>query len=296
MNEQKRITIPYLYELKKKGEPISWLTAYDFPIASLVDQSGIEMILVGDSASMVVYGNSSTLPITMDMMIEHCRAVRRGAPNAFVIGDMPFLSYQVSIESAVYNAGRFMKEGGCDGIKLEGGARVAETVRAIVNAGIPVAGHIGLTPQSSAMLGGFKVQGKDVHSAISLIEDAKALENVGAFGVLLECVPTKVSSIIRKNSNILVFGIGAGDDVDGQLLIIHDILGLYQCFTPKFVRQYVNLSSIIADALSKYRSEVKTRQFPAREHSFTIPAEELKKVEEYLALKKLVPAKAGNEA
>lgn len=286
MTEVKRITIPYLYELKKKGEPISWLTTYDYPMAVLVEQAGIEMILVGDSASMVVYGNSSTLPITMDTLILHCQAVRRGAPNAFVIGDMPFLSYQVSVEEAVRNAGRFLKEGNCDAIKLEGGARIADTVKAIVNAGIPVVGHIGLTPQSSSMLGGFKVQGKDVETAVSLIEDAKALEKAGVFGVLLECVPTKIASLIRKNISVLLFGIGAGDDVDGQLLIIHDILGLYQCFTPKFVKQYTNLASIVGEALGKYRSEVKGHQFPLPEHSFTISPAELKKVEEYLAQKK----------
>jgi 3-methyl-2-oxobutanoate hydroxymethyltransferase len=283
MPELKRISIPYLYELKKRGEPISWLTAYDYPLAYLVDQAGIEMILVGDSASMVVYGNSSTLPITMDTLIEHCQAVRRGAPNSFVIGDMPFLSYQVSVSEAVYNAGRFLKEGNCDAVKLEGGVRVAETIKAIVNAGIPVVGHIGLTPQSSSMLGGFKVQGKDVESAISLIEDANALEKAGTFGTLLECVPTKITSIIRKTVSNLVFGIGAGDDCDGQLLIIHDILGLYQCFTPKFVKQYVNISAIISDALKNYRNDVKNRQFPQPEHSFTIPSSELQKVKTYLS-------------
>lgn len=283
MTELKRITIPYLYELKKKGEPISWLTAYDYPLASLVEQAGIEMILVGDSASMVVYGNSSTLPITMDTLIQHCQAVRRGAPNAFVIGDMPFLSYQVSVSEAVYNAGRFMKEGNCDAIKLEGGVRIADTVKAIVNAGIPVVGHIGLTPQSSSMLGGFKVQGKDVESALSLINDAKALEKAGVFAVLLECVPTKVTSIIRNNASVLVFGIGAGDACDGQLLIIHDIIGLYQCFTPKFVKQYVNISPIISEAITKYRNDVKTHQFPQPEHFFSISPAELKKLEDYLA-------------
>ncbi|MFH0888929.1 MAG: 3-methyl-2-oxobutanoate hydroxymethyltransferase [Planctomycetota bacterium] len=283
MTELKRITIPYLYELKKKGEPISWLTSYDYPLASLVEQAGIEMILVGDSASMVVYGNSSTLPITMDTLILHCQAVRRGAPNAFVIGDMPFLSYQVSASEAVYNAGRFMKEGNCDAIKLEGGVRIADTVKAIVNAGIPVVGHIGLTPQSSSMLGGFKAQGKDLESALSLIEDAKALEKAGVFGILLECVPTKVTSIIRNSVSVLIFSIGAGDACDGQLLIIHDILGLYQCFTPKFVKQYVNLSPIISEALTKYRTDVKTHQFPQPEHFFSISPAELKKLEDYLA-------------
>ncbi|MBI4713477.1 MAG: 3-methyl-2-oxobutanoate hydroxymethyltransferase [Planctomycetes bacterium] len=274
----KKVTIPDLYELRRNGEIISWLTGYDYPTAVLEEQAGIEMILVGDSASMVVYGNSSTLPITMDTLIEHCKAVRRGAPNVFLIGDMPFLSYQVSATDAVYNAGRFMKEAGCDAIKLEGGVRIAETVRAIVNAGIPVVGHIGLTPQSSSMLGGFKVQGKDAESAKLLIDDARALEKAGVFGILLECVPTKVSKMIKDSISCLVFGIGAGDAVDGQLLIIHDIIGLYQCFTPKFVKQYANVSGVILDALKNYRGDVKTRKFPEPKHAFTISEIELNKL------------------
>lgn len=277
-----KVTIPTLYAMREKGEIISWLTCYDFPLAQMEEQAGIEMILVGDSASMVVYGNESTLPIKMDTMIEHAKAVRQGAPTAFVIGDMPFLSYQVSQEEAVYNAGRFMKEAGCDAIKLEGGVRIAETVKAIVNAGIPVVGHIGLTPQSSAMLGGFKVQGKDAESARKMVEDAQALEKAGVFGVLLECVPTKVSQYIKKNISCLLFGIGAGAGCDGQLLIIHDILGLYQCFTPKFVRQYANLGPVIVDAVKRYREEVRAAKFPAKEHEFTIKEDELKKLDNLL--------------
>jgi 3-methyl-2-oxobutanoate hydroxymethyltransferase len=277
---RQKVSIPHLYEMREKGEIISWLTCYDFPMAQFEEHAGIEMILVGDSASMVVYGESSTLPIKMDTLIEHCKAVRRGAPTAFIIGDMPFLSYQVSPQEAVYNAGRFMKEAGCDAIKLEGGVRIAETVKAIVNAGIPVVGHIGLTPQSSSMLGGFKVQGKDAESARLLVEDAKALEKAGVFGVLLECVPTKVSMHIKKNVSCLLFGIGAGAGCDGQLLIIHDIIGLYQCFTPKFVKQYANIAPIILDALKSYKKEVREKAFPTKEHEFTIKAEELKKLEE----------------
>lgn len=281
--ERKKITIPDLYAMRERGEIITWLTAYDFPMAQLEEQAGIEMILVGDSASMVVYGNDSTLPIKMDTMIEHAKAVRKGAPTAFVIGDMPFMSYHTSVADAVYNAGRFMKEAGCDAVKLEGGVRVADKVRAIVDAGIPVIGHIGLTPQSSAMLGGFKVQGKDAESARKMLEDAKALEKAGVFGILLECVPTKVTQIIKQTVNVLIFGIGAGPGCDGQLLIIHDILGLYQCFTPKFVRQYVNLTPIILEAIMKYREEVKTKEFPAKEHEFTIKEEELKKLAQTLS-------------
>lgn len=276
--ERNKITIPDLYKMRDQGEPISWLTAYDFPMAQLEEQTGIEMILVGDSASMVVYGNEGTLPIKMDTMIEHTKAVRKGAPTAFVVGDMPFMSYHVSSEDAVANAGRFMKEAGCDAIKLEGGVRVADKVKAIIDAGIPVVGHIGLTPQSSAMLGGFKVQGKDAASAKSMIEDAKILEKAGVFGILLECVPTKVTQIIKDSVSVLIFGIGAGDVCDGQILIIHDILGLYQCFTPKFVRQYANLSPLILEALKKYRDEVKAHKFPGPEHAFSIKESELKKL------------------
>jgi 3-methyl-2-oxobutanoate hydroxymethyltransferase len=279
---REKVTIPYLYELRSKGEIISWLTCYDFPMAQLEEQAEIEMILIGDSASMVVYGNDSTLPINMDTLINHARAVRKGAPTSFVIGDMPFLSYQVSVEDAVRNAGRFMKEAGCDAIKLEGGVRVADKVKAIVEAGIPVVGHIGLTPQSSSMLGGFKAQGKDAETARKLVADAQALEKAGAFGILLESVPTKVTHVIKQNVSCLIFGIGAGPGCDGQLLIIHDVLGLFQAFTPKFVRQYVNLTPIILDAFKKYKGEVRGKQFPAKEHEFFIKSEELKKLEEGL--------------
>ncbi len=278
--ERKKITIPDLYKMREKGEVISWLTAYDFPMAQLEEQAGIEIILVGDSGSMVVYGNDSTLPITMDTMIEHTKAVRKGAPTAFVIGDMPFMSYHKNVDDAIANAGRFMKEAGCDAIKLEGGVRIADKAKAIVDAGIPVMGHIGLTPQSSAMLGGFKVQGKDAETARNMIADARALEKAGVFGVLMECVPTKVSQIIKKSVSVLVFSIGAGPDCDGQLLIFHDIVGLYQCFTPKFVKQYANIAPIILDGLKKYRQEVRDKKFPGKEHEFKISEAELKKLEE----------------
>lgn len=277
--ERKKVTILDLYDMKRKGEKISWLTAYDYPTALLEDQAGIEMILIGDSASMVVYGNEGTLPITMDTMVEHSKAVRKAAKFAFVIGDMPFLSYQVNAEEAVRNAGRFMKEAGTDAIKLEGGIRIADKVKAIVNAGIPVIGHIGLTPQSSSMLGGFKVQGKDAESVKQLIEDAKALEEAGVLGILLECVPTKVSKMIMENVSVLVFSIGAGNVCDGQLLIVHDMLGLFQAFTPKFVKKYANLSEVVLKAFKDYRDEVKKGIFPGPEHAYSISPEELKKLE-----------------
>lgn len=280
MAKRKRVTIPDLYKLKRKGEIITWLTAYDFPTAYYMEQTGLEMILVGDSASMTVYGNETTLPITMDTLLGHCKAVRKAAPSIFVVGDMPFLSYHKSVEDAVYNAGRFLKEAGCDAIKLEGGVRIADKVRAIVNAGIPVCGHIGLTPQSTAMLGGFKVQGKTAESAKAMIEDAFALQDAGAFAVLLECVPTPVTKIIHDKLDMLTFGIGAGPHCDGQILIIHDILGLYPIFQPKFVKQYANLGEEMQKAVEAYIKDCKEKVFPAGEHEFSIPDEELEKIKQ----------------
>ncbi|MFH1435859.1 MAG: 3-methyl-2-oxobutanoate hydroxymethyltransferase [Pseudomonadota bacterium] len=285
MAEKKRrkISIPDLYAMKNKGEKIAWLTAYDYPTASMMDQAGIEMILVGDSAAMTMHGHPNTMPITMDEMISHAKAVKRACHHTFLIGDMPFLTYHVSVEDAIYNAGRFMKEAGMDAIKLEGGTRVAPIVKGIVNAGIPVMGHIGLTPQSSAMLGGFKVQGKSAESAIDQIEDAKALEEAGVFGILLECIPTPVSAKIRQSIDVLTFSIGAGPVCDGQLLIVHDMLGLFQAFQPKFVRQYCNLSEIMLKAFADYIKDVKEGTFPASEHEYTIPEAELEKLEKILA-------------
>jgi 3-methyl-2-oxobutanoate hydroxymethyltransferase len=263
--------------MKRRKEKISWLTAYDYPTALFMDAAGIEMILVGDSLGMVVLGYESTLPVTMDTMIPHTQAVRRGAKHAFLVGDMPYMSYQPSIETAIRNAGRFMAEAGCDAVKLEGGVRVADRVKGIVDSGIPVVGHIGLTPQSSAQLSGFKVQGKDAESAKALVEDAKALAAAGAFAILLECVPTKISSLIMSSVSSVVFGIGAGDVCDGQLLISHDILGLFQAFTPKFVKRYAELGKVMEAAFAAYRDDVKAGKFPGPEHAFSISETELKK-------------------
>jgi len=279
MTDRKKITIPDLYAMRERGEKISWLTAYDYPSASFMEAAGIEMILVGDSAAMTMHGHASTMPITMDEMVSHARAVSRGAPTRFLIGDMPFMSYHKSAEDAVWNSGRFMKECGMDAIKLEGGVRVADKVRAIVNAGIPVMGHIGLTPQSSAMLGGFKVQGTDVASAKAMIADARALEEAGAFGILLECVPTAVSRFIKDRVKILTFSIGAGPVCDGQLLIMHDVVGLFQAFQPKFCKKYVDLAGIMTDAFARYRDEVRSGAFPSKENEFSIKKSELEKLE-----------------
>lgn len=283
MSKRKKMSIPELYAMKERGEKIAWLTAYDYPTAQLMDEVGIEMILVGDSAAMTMHGHPNTMPITMDEMISHARAVRRAVKHAFVIGDMPFLSYHRSIEDAIYNAGRFMKEAGMDAVKLEGGQRVANIVRGIVNAGIPVMGHIGLTPQSSAMLGGFKVQGKSAESAVDQIKDAKALVEAGVFGILLECIPTKVSQKVKENVDVLVFSIGAGAVCDGQLLIVHDMLGLFQAFQPKFVKQYCNVAEVMKKAFSDYIKDVKEGKFPEKNHEYSISEEEVERLEKILS-------------
>ncbi|MDQ7778914.1 MAG: 3-methyl-2-oxobutanoate hydroxymethyltransferase [Planctomycetota bacterium] len=278
MADRTKVTIQQLFEMKRRKEKISWLTAYDYPTALYMDRAGIEMILTGDSLGMVVLGYESTLPVTMDAMILHTQAVRRGAKTAFLVGDMPYMSYQPGVETAIRNAGRFMAEAGCDAIKLEGGVRVADKVKGIVDSGIPVVGHIGLTPQSSAQLGGFKVQGKDAETAKALVADARALEAAGAFAILLECVPTKVSRLIMENVSSIIFGIGAGDVCDGQLLISHDILGLFECFTPKFVKRYAEIGKTVQDACAAYHDDVKKCRFPGPEHAFTIAESELKKI------------------
>ncbi len=283
MTDRRKTTLTDLFEMRGRGEKISWLTAYDYPSATFMEAAGIEMILVGDSAAMTMHGHSSTMPITMDEMVSHAKAVSRGAPRCFLIGDMPFMSYQKSVEDAIWNAGRFMKECGMDAIKLEGGVRIADKVRGIVNAGIPVIGHIGLTPQSSAMLGGFKVQGKDVESARAMIEDARALEEAGVSGVLLECVPTPVSRIIKESVKPLIFSIGAGPVCDGQLLIMHDVVGLFQAFQPRFCKKYLDLAADMTRAFGEYRKDVKDGTFPARENEFTIKQTELEKLERELA-------------
>lgn len=258
----KKKSILDLMEMKKKGEKATWVTAYDFPMASFAEQAGIDMILVGDSLGMVVLGYESTIPVTMEDCISHCQAVRRGAPNTFVIGDMPLGSYQISDEDAVKNAIRFLKEANMDAIKLEGGRRVASRISAISDAGIVVFGHIGLTPQSSGQIGGFKAQGLFVDSARELIQDAIAVEKAGARALLVEAVPPEVTEFIAKKLSIPVYSIGAGLPCDGQLLICGDMLGMFQAFTPKFVKKYANVAEIITDAFKEYIDDVKTERFP----------------------------------
>ncbi len=269
-------------EMKQRGEKVTWLTAYDFPTANLAEQAGIDMLLVGDSLGMVVYGYSGTLPVTMDQMIYHSQAVRKGAPNTFVIGDMPFLSYQRSTQDAVDNAGRFYKEADVDAIKLEGGKRMVPQIRAIVDSGMVVIGHIGLTPQSSSQLGGFKVQGNTAESAMIQLEDAKAVEQAGASILLVEGVPPETGRLITKSLSIPVYSIGAGPDCDGQLLIVSDMLGFFEVFTPKFVKKYANVAGVLRQAFQEYAREVREGKFPTTEYCYKMKEGEAKRLEELL--------------
>lgn len=274
---QKRrpVTILDLQRKKEQGIPITMLTAYDYTGAYWVDQAEIDTILVGDSLGMVMMGLDSTLPVTMDEMLHHCRAVARGAQHAFLIGDMPFMSYQIDAPTAVLNAGRFLKEGGMAAVKLEGGQEVVPIVQAIVNAGIPVLGHIGLTPQSISKLGGYRVQGKTAVSAQQLLHDARALQEAGCFAIVLEAVPAPVAAAISQQLAIPTIGIGAGAGCDGQVLVFHDLLGLFDRLHPRFVRQYANLGEMMKTAVTAYRDDVQTRQFPAEEHTYKMADEEL---------------------
>lgn len=269
-------------EMKRKGDKITFLTAYDFPMASFCEKAGMDMILVGDSAAMVVHGLLGTVPMTMDQMIQHSQIVRRGAPATFVIGDMPFLSYQVSRESAIENAGRFFKEASVDGIKLEGGRRVIKQIEGIVEGGMSVMGHIGLTPQSSGQLGGFRAQGRTADAARELIEDALAIEKAGAFALLVEAVPPEVGRIITDRLSIPVLSIGAGMYTDGQLLIIGDMLGYFEAFTPKFVKKYANLAEIIEKAMREFGEDVKSNKFPEERHCYRMLDGEYEKLQALL--------------
>lgn len=275
---KKKKTIHDFMHMKEKGEKVAWVTAYDYPTAHFAEQAGMDMILVGDSLGMVVLGYDSTIPVTMEDCISHCQAVRRGAPNTWVVGDMPFMSYQKSDEDAVENAGRFFKEANVDCIKLEGGRRVASRIRAITDAGMLVMGHIGLTPQSSGQLGGFKAQGRDVNSAREMILDALAVQEAGAFAILVEAIPPEVTAFIAKKLRIPVYSIGAGL-CDGQLLISADMLGKFQVFTPKFVKKYANVAEVEINAFKAYIDDVKKGVFPAEEHVYHV-VEPLEKFEE----------------
>ncbi|NFD29751.1 3-methyl-2-oxobutanoate hydroxymethyltransferase [Clostridium botulinum] len=273
-----RNTVSTFQELKNKGEKITMLTAYDYSMAKLIDSSGINGILVGDSLGMVCLGYENTLSVTMEDMLHHTKAVVRGTSNALVVGDMPFMSYQTSIYDAVYNAGRFIKEAGAHAVKLEGGATIAEEIKAIVKAQIPVMGHIGLTPQSVNMFGGFKVQGKNEKVAKKLIEDAKILEEAGAFSIVLECIPEKLSKIISESISIPTIGIGAGKYCDGQILVYQDMLSMFSDFKPKFVKSFGNIGESIKDGVSQYIKEVKEAKFPEEKHAFKIDDDVINKL------------------
>jgi len=275
--ERKKITIPSLHEMKGNSQKITMLTAYDYPMARLVDEAQIDIILVGDSLGMVVLGYDSTLPVTMEDMIRHTQAVRRGTKYALLVGDMPYKSYDTQ-KDAVVNATRFIKDAGCDAVKLEGGTESLEAADAIIKAGIPVMGHLGLTPQSIEKLGGFKVQGKTAEAAEVIINDALKLEKVGCFSIVLECVPSQIAKIITERLKVPTIGIGAGPDCDGQVLVTNDMVGLFDRFVPKFVKQYIKLSTHILKGIKAYKREVEEGRFPAKEHEFKIKAEELEKI------------------
>jgi len=275
--EENKITVQQILSLKGKRK-ITMLTAYDYPLASLVDKAGIDMILVGDSLANVVLGLDSTTKVGMQEMLHHAKAVTRAVKHALVIGDMPYESYQINSAKSLENAQKFIKEAGCDAVKLEWFDKCPEVTKEIVKAGIPVMGHIGLTPQTADKLGGFKVQGKDAEAASRLIEQALLLEKLGCFSIVLECVPDKIAQMVTQKIKIPTVGIGAGVNCDGQVLVIHDLLGLFDRYTPKFVKKYINLSPLIAKAIEEYRDEVVQGKFPGQEHSFSIKEEELKKL------------------
>lgn len=282
MSERKKVTLRTLFKKVEDGEPISWLTCYDYPTAYFQEQAGIDMILVGDSLGMTMLGYDTTLPVTMDDMIRHSQAVRRGAPNPFLVGDMPYMSYQPSIESAIRNAGRFMAEAECDAIKLEGGQEMADRIEGIVKAGIPAMGHLGLTPQSVAALGGYRVQGRGALQAKKIIDAAKTLEQAGAFAVLLEMVPDRVCEIITKRAeDCIIMSLGSGPNAHGQLLIYHDMFGLYPKFKPRMAKVFGEAGQVILNGLKQYVEEVSNQTFPQPENWFGMPDEEY---EELLSL------------
>lgn len=274
-----RVTAVQIKEMKKRGDKIAMVTAYDYSMAKLVDEAGMPMILVGDSLGMVMLGYESTIPVTMDEMIHHTKAVVRGAKNALIIGDMPFMTYQVSVEDAMRNAGRFIQEGGAQAVKLEGGETVAEKVSRIIAAGIPVQGHIGLTPQSVNQLGGYKVQGKTAEVAARLMNDAKALESAGAFSIVLECVPAPLAKLITERVSVPTIGIGAGKYCDGQVQVINDLLGFYTDFVPRHAKQYAKLHESISASLSEYIAEVRNGKFPTPKQSYEMDAAVLAQIE-----------------
>lgn len=277
-----KVTVLDVQQAKKEGRKLVMCTAYDYPFGLMADEAGMDMVLIGDSLGMVVMGLEGTVEVTMEHMIHHIKAVVRGCKGPLIVGDMPFMSYNTSVREAIQNAGRLMKEGGCEAIKLEGGVDFALTIQAIVKAGIPVQGHIGLTPQTASALGGFKMQGRDALAAKRIIEDAKALEDAGVFSMILEAVPAPLGQLVAEAVKVPVIGIGAGPDVDGQVLVTYDMIGLFEKFVPKFVKQYTQIRKTVLEALKEYKEDVVAVTFPGPEHSFKMPDEALEQ------LKKLV--------
>ena len=273
-----KVTVHDVQKAKDEKRKLVMITAYDYPFGLMADEAEVDIVLVGDSLGMVVMGLQGTVAVTMENMVHHIQAVMRGCKTALVVGDMPFMSYNTSIREAIINAGRLVKEGGCDVVKLEGGVHFATTVEAIVKAGIPVQGHIGLTPQTASALGGFKIQGKDASAAKQIIDDARALENAGAFSIILEAVPAPLGKLVAESVRVPVIGIGAGPDVDGQVLVTHDMVGLFDRFVPKFVKQYTKIRPVILDALKAYKQEVVEVKFPAAAHAFKMPDEILRQL------------------
>ena len=279
---RRKVTVLDVQNAKEEGRKLVMCTAYDYPFGMLADEAGMDIVLVGDSLGMVVMGLEGTVEVTMEHMIHHIRAVVRGCKNPLIVGDMPFMSYNISIPEAIHNAGRLMKEGGCDVVKLEGGRDFAPTIEAIVRAGIPVQGHIGLTPQTASALGGFKTQGRDAGAAKVIIDDAKSLQEAGVFSIVLEAVPAPLGQLVSEAVKVPIIGIGAGPHVDGQVLVTHDMVGLFERFVPKFVKQYVQIRSIILEAMNNYREEVVTVTFPSSEHSFAMSDEVLEELKEMM--------------
>jgi len=271
-----KLTIPELLAMAKAGTPLSMITCYDYPSARLVDAAGIDIVLVGDSVAMTVLGYPTTLPATMDMMVVFAGAVARGCQRSFVLGDMPYMSYQISVPEAIRNAGRFMSEAGVDGVKLEGGRNMVDAVRGIVRAGIPVMGHLGLTPQSASAIGGYKVQGRSAEAALALLDDALALEEAGVFSILLELVPARVAEVITRKLSVPTISIGSGDGCSGHCQIYHDAIGMFEAFTPRHAKKYAEVGATLRQALAEFNREIKERVYPGPEHAFKIGAEELR--------------------
>ena len=282
MND-KKVTVLEVQQAKAEGRKLVMVTAYDYPLGLLAAEAGVDIVLVGDSLGMVVMGLEGTVEVTMEDMIHHTKAVVRGCSGPLIVGDMPFMSYNTSIREAIINAGRLVKEGGCEVIKLEGGVDFAPTVGAIVKAGIPVMGHIGLTPQTASALGGFKIQGRDASAAKQIVDDARALEDAGVFSMILEAVPSPLGQLIAESVDVPVIGIGAGPDVDGQVLVFHDVVGLYDRFVPKFVKQYAKVRTVMLDALIEYKQEVMEVKFPGPEHSFKMPDDALEQLKKMIS-------------